>query len=71
MTDEIHLRQIAASMLINCHFDIVGSISDQVEQITAKLTTIMDDNNIEYDKQDIELAIIDSLAIALRMKRGI
>lgn len=71
MTEGQQLRAITASMIIDCHFGTFESISDSIDQITKQLTNVLDENKIEYELQDIQHSIIDSIALALRMKRGI
>jgi hypothetical protein len=71
MSNEEPLRALTASMLIDCHFGTFGSISHSVDEITSRFTSFMDENNVEYELQDIQHAVIDSLTLGLKMKCGI
>lgn len=71
MSSDSQLRKIVASIFINQFSNEYQTISNDVERIVDRLTDSMDEYKIDYELENIQHAIIDTIALNLRMDRGI
>lgn len=66
----LQLKQIAASMLIDCYGASFSNIKTEVDRIVHCLTETMKTNQIKHDYKEIEDAVIDALVVGLKLCRN-
>lgn len=71
MSEEEQLRQITAAMLMGAYLGTFEAISENVDSIANQIMKAIDEIEIPYESKEIHHAVIDSIAMALKMKRGI
>jgi len=70
-TELNQLRQITAAMIMDSYHGHFDEIHNAMTFITDELMYLLDKQPIEYHASEIKNAVIDAIALGLRLKNGL